>query len=89
MPGRHKKWQEVSLANKPYEWRRFSFAKQMLAQRRPVARRRVARGGSGDAKLLRDFRRFLKLRGQDGDLTEEQQLRLFKEFRDFMRKNNR
>ncbi len=92
VPGRHKKWREVSLANKPYEWRRFSFAEQMLKQNVQRTARSSAGGiprSPGDAKLFRDFKKFLDRKKAEGaNISEEQQLIMFKQFRAFMKQNN-
>ncbi|MGH1349866.1 MAG: TAXI family TRAP transporter solute-binding subunit [Methyloligellaceae bacterium] len=90
VPGRHKKWREVSLANKPYEWRRFRFAEQLLKQntRQTASRKRIPRT-PGDEKLFRDFKRFIKRKEAEGaKISEEQQLIMFRQFRAFMKQNN-
>ncbi len=93
VPGRHKKWREVSLANKPYEWRRFGFAEKLLASQRRAPARTNRRGSlprtPGDEKLFKDFKKFLDRKKREGaQISEEQQLIMFKQFRAFMKQNN-
>ncbi len=88
-PGRHKKWQEVNLNTKLYEWRRFDFAKKMLKQkttRRPRTASNLGPRSAEEEKLFKDFVRFVNRKRQNGEeLTEEQQIQLFKQFRKLMR----
>lgn len=88
-PGRHKKWQEVNLNTKLYEWKRFDFASKMLKQKTSAKKRVVSNLGPRNAKeekLFKDFVRFINRKRQNGEeLSDEQQIKLFKEFRQFMR----